>query len=233
MTPPRHEHFPRRRPLGRKLRRTVLIAVEGRETEYLYFDSLRRTGAVNDYYAVTVIRGKGSSRCSIVDAAVRKRDDSEDEYDETWLVLDTEQLTSPKAVADFRNARTLAKKHRFKVAVSNPSFEVWLLGHFVRSARPFADAGAVISELNRHWKTRFGRGYEKGDRAGFEAIIEHTQTAIKHAKVVREKDHAGKGDICKCNSATDLYLLVERLTSGGAAGVKGGRKRASKSPIPR
>ena len=229
MTPPRQDHFPRRRGQRRKAKRTILIAVEGKVTERLYFDALKRTDVVKEHCAVTIISGKGGSRLRIAEEAIGKRDDSEGDFDEAWLVLDTERLTSAEAMADFRKAKTLAKKKGFSVAASNPSFEVWLLAHFTRSARQFADANAVISELTQHWRKTFNREYGKGDEAGLREITARTQDALLHARDVRQKHHGAKSDICDCNSATELYLLVERLLGLDDAGGKGGPKRRTKA----
>jgi hypothetical protein len=35
--------------------------------------------------------------------------------------------------------------------------------------------------------------------------------AITNANDVRTKDHGGETDIAKCNSATDVYKLVDKL----------------------
>ena len=37
------------------------------------------------------------------------------------------------------------------------------------------------------------------------------QTAIANARKVRQQDWASWPDIVDCNSATDVYLLIERL----------------------
>src|SRR3546814_12188831 len=49
----------------------------------------------------------------------------------------------------FRSAKP-RKGQQFELAISNPCFEVWVLLHFERSARPFANCQEVIRSLKQH-----------------------------------------------------------------------------------
>jgi len=151
MTRQQDRDFPHRRRLGRKKKRTILIVGEGRETEPNYFHGLKQLQSVRDRYAVTIKRGGGGSRIQIVKEAVNRSRDPGRRYDEAWCVFDTESLGSVDAVKDYQDAIVLANQNDIVVGVSNPSFEVWLLAHFIRSSRQFLDGDAVIVELNKAW----------------------------------------------------------------------------------
>ncbi len=213
----RDNDFPRRRRLGRKKKRTILIVGEGRETEPNYFHGLKLVQTVRDRYAATIKRGDGGSRVQIVREAVNRKRDCGQEYDEAWCVFDTESLQSAEAVKDYQDAIALAKQNGIRAAVSNPSFEVWLLAHFTRSSRQFLNGDAVIVELNKAWRGSFHRDYDKSDADVYAKLDHLTDVAIKNARSVREKDHHGKADIAECNSATEVHVLVERLLRGDDA----------------
>ena len=215
MTRRKDTRLPRRKRNRRPQKRTILIVAEGKETEPNYFDGLMRAQRVRDRYAVTIKTAKGLSRTHIVKEAIRKKKAAESKYDEVWCVFDTECLLAPEARKDYDEAILLAKDNGIKTAISNPSFEVWLLAHFKRSSRHFKDGNAVIVELNKGWQKSFRTDYDKADGQVYRRVASRTEQAITNARDVREKDHADKDDIAHCNSATEVYLLVERLLKGG------------------
>jgi hypothetical protein len=68
-------------------------------------------------------------------------------------------------------------------------------------------------ELNKHWRKELQTDYCKSDRSAHGKLKARTITAIDNARLVREVDHKGKELIVSCNSATDVYLLVEYLVT--------------------
>jgi RloB-like protein len=200
-----------RRSLHRPERTRVLIVCEGRETEPNYFRGLRDEEAVRQNFSVEVRKGKGGSCIGIVQqgvAELKKAAARIENFDEIWCVFDVEQAGRREQLIQ---ARALAGQYGIRLAVSNPSFEIWLLAHFVRSKASFADCEKVIDELNKHWRREFQLDYEKNDEQLFARLASRTQTAIDNARRVREHDWPASADIIDCNSATDVYLLVKRL----------------------
>jgi hypothetical protein len=158
-----------------------------------------------------VKEGKGGSCLAVVHQAIAELEKAAargEDFDEVWCVFDVEQAGQKKQVI---KARALADQHRIRLALSNPCFEVWLLAHFDRTKKAFADCDAVIKALNKHWQSGLGQDYEKNDEKVYERLTSRTETAIDHARNVREQDWAASADIIDCNSATDVYLLVGRL----------------------
>lgn len=205
---------------GRPLRKTILIVCEGRETERNYLDGLKRVDDVARSFTITVQRGRGGSREQIVSHAVDCRLRKKDVFDETWCVMDVEANQTESSRADLRRAVDLATKEDIRLTLSNPSLEVWLLAHFVRSSRSFRDADALIVELNKHWQTAFSKDYAKADDRIFELLESRTQIAGSNAEQVRERDHPAGSPIEDCNSATEMYRLVRRLWPNPRAGAE-------------
>jgi hypothetical protein len=201
----------RRRSRHRSEKTRVLIVCEGKETEPNYFRGLRDEETVREKFSVVVQKGKGGSCLDVVQQAAAEKEKAAtrgEEFDEVWCVFDVERAEQRQQVT---KARALAEKHGILLALSNPSFEVWLLAHFVRTKRSFADCDRVIEELNKHWRREFGQDYEKNDEQLYSRLANRTQTAIDNAKKVREQDWGSSSDLLDCNSATDVYLLVKRL----------------------
>lgn len=199
-----------RRSKGRALRKRILIFGEGQKTEFNYFADMKRDGAVvHRDWAVIVKRASGGSALEVVRKAVNEKNDKmapEDYYDEVWCVLDVEDHTHEAALAD---ARKLASENNIELALSNPCFEVWLLAHFARVTRPF-NSRDIEKELGKKLRKK----YDKTATGVYAQVSDLTVTAIKNARKGREHHD---GDIADCNSATEVYKLVERLRDGPGA----------------
>ncbi|MCI0460155.1 MAG: RloB family protein [Gemmataceae bacterium] len=207
----RGEKTPRRPSAHRSEKTRILIVCEGRETEPNYFRGLRDEEAVQQHFSIVVLKGKGGSCLAVVQQAIAEQEKAaarRKEFDEVWCVFDVEQARQREQVI---KARALAGQHEIRPILSNPSFEVWLLAHFVRTKKSFPDGNAVIAELNKHWPGAFGQDYEKNDEQLYARLANRTATAIDNARKVREQDWGSALDLVDCNSATDIYLLVERL----------------------
>ena len=64
--------------------------------------------------------------------------------------------------AKLNEAIALARQHKIRLFLSNPSFEVWLIAHFERTTRFFENGDAVEAYLSHtHWRKQFGSDYEK------------------------------------------------------------------------
>jgi hypothetical protein len=197
----RVRHRPRKTPL--------LIICEGRETEPNYFWGLQK--AVQQNFRIVVKEGKGGSCLAVVQQAIAEMEKAAargEDFDEVWCVFDVEQADQRAQVV---KARTLAEQHGIQLTLSNPAFECWLLAHFIRTKKAFADCDAVIKALNKHWQSGFGQDYEKNDEQLYARLASRTETALDNARKVREQDWDASADIIDCNSATEVYLLVGRL----------------------
>ena len=201
-----------RRPVSTRPR--LLIACEGRETEPNYFDGLRQEPAVRDRFDVKVVPGSGGDARTIVSAAIKARkkaDDMGDSFSVVWCVLDVEGAANADIL---RDALERAKREGFHVALSNPSFEVWLIAHFERTTRPFDDSAKAEAHLSKaHWHNLCGRGYDKGDAELYVLLKDRIETAIERSEWVLSQC-VPEPDCLNCNSSTEVYSLARRLRSG-------------------
>ncbi|WP_242884438.1 RloB family protein [Actinomadura litoris] len=184
--PLRTETDLRRKPSGsRPERRSYLIVCEG-ETEKLYFIGMRRHGGPQ-----LTVKAPGDDHLALVRKAAASF--HEVEYDEVWCVLDTE-------LDDKLVAQLVAEADRMSVnlALSCPSFELWLILHltdhrrFFQSAR---EAEKLLKELRPGWTktaTRF-KDFEEG-----------VEDACARARNLHS-------DECPRNPSSGVWRLVEKL----------------------
>jgi hypothetical protein len=198
----------RRRHSSRDELVRVLIVGEGRETEYNYFDSLRREDAVNERFFVTPKRGTGGSREQVAQFAIDRKRHDPDNYDLVFCVMDAERQTEPAHVQSLTNALRMLRQNRIYACLSNPSFEIWLNAHFERTCTPFINADAVIGRLDVHWNKHFGCNYDKACGANYRRLLSWRTAALRHARQARDDHGNPKKTTRSCNSSTDVYRLV-------------------------
>ena len=201
---------PQRTSNPRPRKRSLLIQCEGQKTEPNYLDELCKACGVRQRLAVKVRPGKGQNAVVTVESAIAEGNRKllgERLYDEVWCVLDVEHAAHE---AKLNEAIVRAREHNIRMFLSNPSFEVWLLAHFERTKRDFANGGAAEACLNTYWQKHFGSDYDKGDPELYVKLSDRVSTALENAQWVREVFHENAS--CRdSNASTDVYQLVRHL----------------------
>lgn len=204
----------RRRPAHpRRTRARILIQCEGRDTEPNYLRGVRALPEVDKAFVVDVKSGRGGDARAVVKAAIdasKKAEDEDEKYDNVWCVLDVEDTSRTDALTE---ALTLARREGIRVFLSNPSFEVWLLAHFERTTRHFADSGAVEAHLQHaHWRQHFHCDYDKADSQLYDKLAARMNDAVENAEWTLT--HGADGRTCReRNSSTEVGQLIVRLRS--------------------
>lgn len=200
--PIRKERNVRRKVGVRAIRESFLIVCEGLNTEPDYFNSFRLTSAT-----VKAV-GKGLGTRILVKEAIRIRLEEQKKgknYDHCWVVFDKDDFPEE----DFNAAIKEAESAGFKVAWSNQAFEFWFILHFILYHGPLHRSRYVemLTKLT-------GMPYSK--KAGvasalYNQLFSRIDTAIANAQTVLA-DFQGTPP-AKCESATTVFALVERLKS--------------------
>jgi hypothetical protein len=187
----------------------VLIATEDEASARRYLQKIANEIEVRERCAVTFADHAGSNPRSVFQGA-KAFDEEWGEFDEIWLVFDTEGPQTASRDADARNAlesvrqMNLDGRNRYRTAVSNPCFEYWLILHFERNATPFADCGAACKRLRKHI-----RGYDKSTDS-YPKTRQMLDTARRNAaELFRER--CGSGHPCDCHPCTQMFRLIESL----------------------
>ncbi|MCX7045621.1 MAG: RloB family protein [Candidatus Sumerlaeota bacterium] len=192
-------------------RKTFLILTEGEKTEPNYFDELRRRFHLRTV-DVKIVHPKGTDPITLLNRAIEMRDtqlklsrksNRYAPYDEVWVLFDLEKIhDARRAIA--RQAEQRRKHSEIKFAISDPSFEFWLLIHYQRTMAPFVSSDDVIRKLKHFWS-----GYKKGDRPSA-SLLKLIPVAVANAEFCREqhKTSGGAG-----NPSTDVDLLIRSLNA--------------------
>lgn len=138
----------RRRPRQQQPRQSILIVCLGEQTEFRYFQALKQ-----DFRLPAVrVAIESTSRDPHSVIALARRLHKQGAFDEVWCVFDHE---FPPNNTLFQPAVEAARQNSFKLAVSNPAFEVWLLLHFRYTARSFTDNNELVHQLRNAYPSSF------------------------------------------------------------------------------
>ncbi|QTG17422.1 RloB domain-containing protein (plasmid) [Agrobacterium tumefaciens] len=164
----------KKRPLDRTVAtlrdaKLIIIATEGSLTEKIYFESFRLTNV--QVRVLPSEDGKSSPQHVLGNAQLYKGTYDLGDGDELWLVIDVDRW--PAATMSEVAARAIAEK--IGLAVSNPSFEMWLSLHLD------VNLPAVVSNdgLVAHLRSQLG-SYNK-HRFNCDAILGGIDLAVERA----------------------------------------------------
>ncbi len=147
----------------------------------------------------------GSSAASHVLQRLLEIEHEED--DERWLLLDTDHYIHGTHLAAFTETLTQARKNGIQVALSRPSFEVWLLLHHVEesSLEPAATAGKIEAAL----RTKLGQ-YSKSNLKREHYPLSAVCEACLRA---RRLDKSVTGGEIPAQTTTRVYQLWDSIVS--------------------
>jgi RloB-like protein len=203
--------YKRRGKLGRaKGRRPpyprILITCEGKKTEPLYFEDIRKKNRVPSAHVRVLHSDFGTEPRQVVDFAESKFLETR-EFEWVFAVFDRDDhRTYHNALA---RARALDKKLknnekrtvRFLAIPSVPCFELWLLLHFVNH-QTFCHRDELLSRLRQHVP-----GYSKGQVGVFALTEPGVAAASARAEWLRRHFSPRSGT----DPYTDVDCLVAML----------------------
>ncbi|CAG0983757.1 MAG: hypothetical protein MPEBLZ_03878 [Candidatus Methanoperedens nitroreducens] len=187
---------------GRERRKKYVIVCEGTETEPIYFKKYRTR---YDNLEVIIPNARCTDPKNLVDFCR----ESIEHYpldlkngDIIWCVFDWDNNKQEAIFTAFRKAKNV------KLCLSNPSYELWYLLHFVdRFSKLNNDE--LKEKLERHIPN-----YKK-NKDYFELLESKRESAISRAKRLNEM-HEKKGTDLKSvdsNPSTQVFKIVEELLS--------------------
>ena len=113
---------------GDKSARLIVIAAEGRDTENIYFDSMKASLCASDVHVEVLHRDSNQSSPEHVYEQIRQfmYEYNIEDDDQLWIVIDRDRWKDKmlSAVAQY-----CAQNNNLYFCVSNPCFELWLLLH--------------------------------------------------------------------------------------------------------
>ena len=193
----------RRKPF-RSPKRRLLVVCEGVNTEPQYIRGLERF--LRDATLSIEIPPERGDPKKLVEVAkefnsnavedARRSGDDNLRFDEVWCVFDRDDFER------FDAACQMARDNLFKLAVSNPSFELWLLLHFQDNP------GSQHRDRIRQMLKAKIPGYDKAiDFKMFNTVLNSAGARAK-----RIGDHAREdGENLYVNPTTSVFLLVASM----------------------
>jgi hypothetical protein len=191
----------RRRRSFREPRARFLIVCEGKVTEPVYFNDVRR--AERGIIELEIVSG-GVPK-AVVERAVEmkrrsereaeRREDDNLRYDSVWCVFDVDEHPFVP------EAKQQAQANAINVAVSNPCFELWFLRHF-------QDQTAHIERHRvQHLCREHVPGYQKAPPC--DLLRPHQAGAIERAILLENwqasRENAGG------NPSTGVHRLIQQI----------------------
>lgn len=199
------ERLGRSRPIGRR----ILISCEGEETEYRYFEDIRKSLRMEPN-KIIVLEPEASDPLGIVEQVLdertyRKQDKEWTEDDIAWAVFDGDEHRANN-INNWREALQLARGNDIHLAISNPSFEYWYLLHYQDQ-----NSSLTRQQAMRLLKVHIP-DYEKSDVLYREELQPLTKAAIDRARQVA---HLAEGNASEAyaNPCTHVCELVEIILS--------------------
>ena len=204
--PPKRRGFDRSTGL-RRYRKIFLIATEGTKTEPRYFSMLNNQQSV---VKVSCLRGNHETSPPQVLRRMEKhlRQESLKESDEAWLVADKDNWNDEQLRQLYEWSQ---QKENHGFALSNPSFEYWLLLHF-EEGDGIITARECTSRLLRYWP-EYNKDFDPWKITG-----DMIATAIQRA---RRRDNPPCTDWPRNPGGTTAYRLVSNILNSlvGSVGV--------------
>ena len=181
--------YGRRPPLVDAGRRLLAIC-GGERTENEYLKGLARQVGFRGLRVVPQKKGKGKDPADVVNQALQ-RSSTGKPFDEVWCVLDKDDFGLAAAIK--RSSQT-----GIRLAVSNPSFELWLLLHL-------KDCGAELTQAEALERLRKCLpNYDKA-RLKFDDFASRVDEAIRRGR--RLSDTTGLGP----NPSSGMWKLAETI----------------------
>ena len=185
----------------------MFILTEGTATEVEYYEGVcRRLGLPKEL--IVVKKARNTQAKGIVDELVEEKRNNkllskkgrDTRIDQWWAVVDTEG--KPKELA---SAIQKAKDNGVFIAISDPSFEYWLMLHFDYTTSQYYSVGKLIEELKQSDRLPDYRKDNKHPDMG--VLYPLLPEAMNNARLIRE-NHTKLGN---GQPRTDCDLLVDVL----------------------
>lgn len=205
----RQGHARERRILSRRQARRppyprILIVCEGRKTEPLYFDDIRKQNRIPSAHVSVIPSGSGTEPRQVVEFAIAEFEKSR-AFEWVFPVFDRDSHRTYGAALQHarNNDRQLRNDEgvavRFVAVPSVPCFELWILIHFMEVHHGYPRA-ELIRTLKQHIP-----GYTKSTEGIYALTEPHLDIAVRNAEQLRKRFTPDNGE--------DPYTGVDFLVS--------------------
>ncbi|MDF5709070.1 MAG: RloB family protein [Nostoc sp. S4] len=204
----------RRRLGNKKSRDNFLIVVEGQETEYNYFNSLKHDLKLSTT-DIRIVSASGGDPLKIIDKAcslveenkLESQKGSKLEFEHVFCVFDNDNK-----IEIFKQALLKAKDNNFVSITSIPCFEFWFLLHYVYTTAPLSHYKELCprleAEMRKAGVLNKRETYDKSDVTLYKKFKPYLENALTNAMKL-QLDRPNE-DSCT-NPSTKVHILVQQL----------------------
>ncbi|MFI7875345.1 RloB family protein [Streptomyces salinarius] len=189
---------------GDESRRIVYVAGEGQKTERDYVTLLNHAyGERGKFFLNFAETRKGLRPTEVVDLV---RASASDPGDEKWALFDRDTLDNRDQ--DIPEAMRDAARYGVQVALSHPSFELWLLLHFQQfTGQEGGISDTVVQRLRAHREAKGFENYDTGSGDQGKGITEEQARTLTDPDKRRER-----------TAVRNARKLVGMCAHGGCSG---------------
>ncbi|WP_093398638.1 RloB family protein [Sphingomonas sp. OK281] len=186
-----------------------MIVCEGEKTERIYFSLFATALRAANVQLEIPPRECGTDPKSFITFGMTKFDDDVG-IDRCFCIIDRDSHANFDEAMDYASTfiGRVQIPRAFDVIVSYPSFEYWLLMHYVRTTKPFSKSGKkspgdmVVAELKKHLPN-----YAKNAIDPMKALFDKTTVAIENA----ESTYKAASSSGNMNPSTRVHLVVSLI----------------------
>lgn len=202
---------------GEKTAKLIVIASEGKETERIYFESIKEYFCSTNVLIKVLKRENTDSSPEYVLEQLRnfEKDFTLNEDDELWMVIDRDRWK----IKTLKQVASQCKQNKYlRFALSNPCFELWLLLHLEDIANMTPDELKALKENKRvsrrgdTWlKTRVRRLLGSYCESKYDAVrlMPHVNTARDRAEQLDVK----KTERWPSGIGSHVYRLIDSINN--------------------
>jgi RloB-like protein len=197
--------------------KAVLIATEGVNTEPVYFEELKKRLKLSLVEVAVEGAGRGDPRkLAEMALAIRRARrkaakagtlafSAAADFDEVWIVFDTDVLSPEKYLEGVRFAR----EQGIRLAESTPCFEYWLLLHLENTAASMPKFKDLKLRLEAKLRCSYAKDTKEAEKL-IPPMLDWLSEAMSRAKQVR-MNHQAAGTPAPANPSTSVDLLIESI----------------------
>ncbi len=178
----------------------ILIASEDTYAPEKYFRSFKPRRV--QFRFLPTAEGRSSPRAIVNRLNEYKAEFQIGEDDELWYCGDIDHWAASNHIPNLHRVLSHCHNQRFRVALSNPCFEVWLLLHFEEAPEAELDCDTICKLLRAA-----AGGYSKPNGCAAKMTKEHVLQAVARA------GRGDTGDVLPLNPASQVHRIVTSMAN--------------------
>lgn len=193
------------RKSGLRDAKLIVIATEGEQTEKAYFNGIAfSTSYRNSAVHIEVLDrldGNSDPKNCLLLLNKFKSEYHLNQNDELWLVCDVDRWGDKK----LSEVNQLCKQKGYKLAISNPCFELWLLIHHVKVSDSLQEFETLTcAQITERLRAALG-AYNKAN-LNIDNFIDNVSMAIVEARVLDNPAEEWPNSV-----GSKVFLLIESM----------------------